>query len=224
MTNDVAATGYWNHNVAYHPLVLSAVPPACGSALDVGCGDGLLARKLASRARRVVGIDCSAAMVDVARRLSLGHPNVDFLHADFLQTDFFQAGSLACDSHAPAAAPYGDQDPRFDFVCSVATVHHMEFGPAVGRMADLLRPGGRLVLIGLARTATPSDLAFSVLGVPVHQAHRLSRRGCGNPHQPPVRDPDMSYGQIRDEARDLLPGARFRRHLLWRYSIVWTKP
>lgn len=22
----------------------------------------------------------------------------------------------------------------------------------------------------------------------------------------------------------LLPGARYRRHLLWRYSLIWTKP
>jgi hypothetical protein len=23
---------------------------------------------------------------------------------------------------------------------------------------------------------------------------------------------------------ELLPGVRYRRHLLWRYSLVWTKP
>ena len=25
-------------------------------------------------------------------------------------------------------------------------------------------------------------------------------------------------------ARQALPGVRYRRHLLWRYSLVWTKP
>jgi hypothetical protein len=25
-------------------------------------------------------------------------------------------------------------------------------------------------------------------------------------------------------ARQMLPGARYRRHLLWRYSLIWTKP
>ena len=25
-------------------------------------------------------------------------------------------------------------------------------------------------------------------------------------------------------ARRLLPGARYRRHLLWRYSLLWAKP
>jgi len=25
-------------------------------------------------------------------------------------------------------------------------------------------------------------------------------------------------------ARRLLPGVRYRRHLLWRYSLLWSKP
>jgi ParB-like chromosome segregation protein Spo0J len=31
-------------------------------------------------------------------------------------------------------------------------------------------------------------------------------------------------GVVRRLARELPPGARFRRRLLWRYSLVWTKP
>ena len=43
---------YWNHNVHYQPVILKAVPADCGAALEVGCGDGLLARRLAERCRR----------------------------------------------------------------------------------------------------------------------------------------------------------------------------
>ncbi|MBT2225388.1 AMP-binding protein [Nonomuraea sp. NEAU-A123] len=39
----------WNHNVHYQRLVLDAIPDGCEHALDVGCGDGLLAAELASR-------------------------------------------------------------------------------------------------------------------------------------------------------------------------------
>ena len=42
-------SGYWNHNVHYQPVILNAVPPGCRTALDVGCGDGLLASRLAAR-------------------------------------------------------------------------------------------------------------------------------------------------------------------------------
>ncbi|MFJ5272809.1 class I SAM-dependent methyltransferase [Streptomyces sp. NPDC088358] len=41
--------------------------PRCGDVLDVGCGDGLLARKLAVRAKRGTGIDKSPEMIACAR-------------------------------------------------------------------------------------------------------------------------------------------------------------
>ena len=40
----------------------------------------------------------------------------------------------------------------------------------------------------------------------------------------PIMDPDMSWSQVRKAAVRALPGARYRRHLLWRYSVIWTKP
>ncbi|HEU5008875.1 MAG TPA: hypothetical protein VFT67_18035 [Jatrophihabitantaceae bacterium] len=33
-----------------------------------------------------------------------------------------------------------------------------------------------------------------------------------------------TYRQMRQLAEQVLPAVRFRRHLLWRYSLVWTKP
>jgi len=45
----MARAGCWNHNVHYQPVILRAVPADCAAALDVGCGDGTLARKLAER-------------------------------------------------------------------------------------------------------------------------------------------------------------------------------
>ncbi|WP_276651740.1 class I SAM-dependent methyltransferase [Corynebacterium vitaeruminis] len=45
---------YWNHNVAFHPWLLRH---AHGKVLDVGCGDGLLMRKLASTGVEAMGVD-----------------------------------------------------------------------------------------------------------------------------------------------------------------------
>ena len=52
----MARVGYWNHNVHYQPVILQAVPANCGSALEVGCGDGMLACRLAERCTEVTGI------------------------------------------------------------------------------------------------------------------------------------------------------------------------
>jgi cyclopropane fatty-acyl-phospholipid synthase-like methyltransferase len=48
----------YNHNKHYTDLLLRQVPPGCQNALDVGCGDGSLARRLADRfGIAVTGID-----------------------------------------------------------------------------------------------------------------------------------------------------------------------
>jgi hypothetical protein len=40
----------WNHNIHYWPLLLAAAPDPCDRALDVGCGEGMLAREVRRRA------------------------------------------------------------------------------------------------------------------------------------------------------------------------------
>jgi hypothetical protein len=40
--------------------------------------------------------------------------------------------------------------------------------------------------------------------------------GCGAP--------GMTWAQVRATARRVLPGARYRSHLLRRYSLLWDKP
>ncbi|MEU1848344.1 class I SAM-dependent methyltransferase [Streptomyces sp. NPDC019990] len=43
------------------------MPDGCGTALDAGCGDGLLTRKLAARVGSVTGVDRSPEMIELAR-------------------------------------------------------------------------------------------------------------------------------------------------------------
>jgi ubiquinone/menaquinone biosynthesis C-methylase UbiE len=63
----MARADYWNHNVHYQPVILGAVPPGCGPALDVGCGDGMLACRLTERCAQVTGIDRDPRMIALAR-------------------------------------------------------------------------------------------------------------------------------------------------------------
>ncbi|KOG88817.1 class I SAM-dependent methyltransferase [Streptomyces varsoviensis] len=194
---------YWNTNVARHPGILRAVPADCGDALDVGCGDGLLARKLAGRAKRVTGVDNSPEMIARARESATGDPRLTFIEDDFLTA--------------------GLPDQGFDFVCSVTAIHHMDFEPALLRMRELLRPGGTLVVVGLAREVSAADWAVLVAAAPVVRVTKVLRRARG-PEGMPVADPRMGYGQVRAAAREVLPGVRYRRHVLRRYSLTWVKP
>ncbi|MFD9889063.1 class I SAM-dependent methyltransferase [Amycolatopsis sp. NPDC059027] len=194
---------YWNTNVARHPGILRTVPEGCAEALDVGCGDGLLARKLAGPARHVTGIDASPEMIARARELAGGSPRLTFFEGDFLAADLPAGG--------------------FDFICSVATIHHMDYEAALTRMRELLRPGGTLVVVGLAREASAADWAVTIAAAPVVRITKALRRAHG-PDGMPAMSPRMSYAEVRATARRLLPNVRYRRHLLRRYSLTWVKP
>lgn len=194
---------YWNTNVARHPGILRAVPKGCGDALDVGCGDGLLARKLTERAKHVTGIDNSPQMIARAREHAAGNADLTFVEGDFLTVDVPVEG--------------------YDFICSVSTIHHMDFEAALTRMRELLRPGGTLVVVGLAREASAADWAAMIAAAPAVRIIKVLR-GAHGPEGMPTADPDMSYGQVRAVARRLLPGVRYRRHVLRRYSLTWEKP
>jgi ubiquinone/menaquinone biosynthesis C-methylase UbiE len=197
---------YWNHNVHYQQVILGAVPARCRTALDVGCGDGLLAGRLAAHCVTVTGIDSDAPMISKARdrASAMGAANVTFIEADFMA--------------------YPLEDASLDFACANTALHHMDFGAGLGKMARLLRPGGTLAVVGLGDAGSPADFLIDAAGIPAHMYYKRTRGG-GNPGPgAPVKDPGMTWAQARDTARRVLPGVRYRRHLLWRYSLVWTKP
>ena len=153
----MARAGYWNHNVQYQPVILGAVPPGCGSALEVGCGDGMLAGRLAERSADVTGIDRDRRMIALARSQFGEDARVRFIEADFLAHDF------------PAAS--------FDFACANTSLHHIDFGAALTAMVRVPRPGGRLAVIGLAADKSIADRLAGAPGVPADR-ERACTDGC----------------------------------------------
>jgi SAM-dependent methyltransferase len=198
----VTTDGGWNHNIHYHPAVLDAVPAGARRALEIGCGDGGLARKLRVRIPHVLALDLDAPSLAAARAADRG-PGVDYVRGDF--------------------RTIGLEPESFDFICSVATLHHLDAAAGLERMAGLLRPGGRLVVVGLARSGSPLDLALAAGGVVAHRI-LVRRHGLTEVSAPTVWPPPVTFGGMRRIGRRLLPGARFRRRLLWRYTLTWEKP
>jgi SAM-dependent methyltransferase len=192
----------WNHNTHYHRLILAAVPPGCQRVLDAGCGEGMLARRLASIVPHVVGIDLDAASIDLARRQD-PDGQIEFIRGDFLTQPF-------------PAAP-------FQMISSVAALHHMNARRALSRMDELLAPGGTLAIVGLARSRLPADLPWEAAAVVANLGYKVSKTYWEQP-SPTVWPPPHTYTEIHALAQQALPGVQYRRHLLWRYSLVWAKP
>jgi len=192
----------WNHNIHYHRLILDSVPTQPRDALDIGCGEGMLARRLRRVVPNVVGIDLDQPSIDLAKDQT-PTDGIDYRLGDFLTYPF--------------------TPDSFDVITSVATVHHMDAAAALTRMRELLRPGGTLAVVGLASSRLPADLPIELAAVLTNCIYRFTKTHWEHP-SPTVWPPPETYASMRRLATRLLPGARYRRHLLWRYSITWTKP
>jgi 2-polyprenyl-6-hydroxyphenyl methylase / 3-demethylubiquinone-9 3-methyltransferase len=113
---------------------LAERPLAGLSAVDVGCGGGLLSEPLARLGAEVTGIDLAPAGIAAAAR-----------HA--------QAAGLAIDYRVAAVAQLVAEARRFDLVCAMEVVEHVaDQGTFLYECAALVRPGGGLVLATLNRT------------------------------------------------------------------------
>lgn len=208
----------WDHNSHYHDHLLRRIPAHRATpALDVGCGDGRFARVLAERGLVVDAVDPSADMIALARARTPSRLPVRYQVASLDEAELDPAG-------------YG-------FVSAIASVHHMEFAPALERLAGALAPGGTLAVLGLYREKDWADLATSLVALGPQWAIGLGLRAgrllTGTPevgtreksaHPMPMRDPEMGLRDIRATAAKVLPGSRVRRLLMWRYSLVYTRP
>jgi 2-polyprenyl-3-methyl-5-hydroxy-6-metoxy-1,4-benzoquinol methylase len=197
----------WDHNTHFHRWILRQLPRRVGSALDVGCGSGDLARLLAGRAERVHGVDADPAIIARARELTPTAVPVTYTVAD-----------------APTGLPAGP----YDVITCVAVVHHLPFTQALQAFRDRLAPGGTLVIVGVSRERTPVDHLLGVASIPLNIVMALLK-SRGRPVSRPVsmtartRPAVMTFPETVREARTVLPGARLRRRLLWRHTLVWHR-
>ncbi|WP_433022823.1 class I SAM-dependent methyltransferase [Kribbella sp. CA-294648] len=200
----------WSHNDVYAGFVphhARRVRAAGGTAaLDVGCGTGNLVRRLAGVFPAVTGVEADGATAALARRTTADLTNVRILTQPFDEVD----------------------EDRYDLITFVAVLHHLPLQGTLEKARELLRPGGRLVVVGVSR-GSRADLPWEVASLmlnPIVGAVVHPRRASKPPVQmtAPTTTAAESFEEIAGTARRLLPGARLRRGLFWRYTLSWTAP
>jgi SAM-dependent methyltransferase len=118
------APGHDSYWLFHRDLFLELLPGPSGRTLDLGCGEGRLARDLASRGYDVAGVDASPTMVAAAHDAA---PAMEVHVAD------------AADLPFPASS--------FGLVVAFMSLQDVDDLPgAVREAARVLRPGGRLCL------------------------------------------------------------------------------
>ena len=199
------------HNDHYHDFLLSQLSSDCESALDIGCGTGTFARRLAARCRSVTALDLSPEMIRLARERSVNFSNIDFQLANVIDLSF--------------------QAESFDCIVTIATLHHLPFAEMLFKMKSALKPGGTLLILDLFKLQGVADSVLNIVALPVSVGLRVIHHGRLLP-QREVRaawsaherhDFYPTIKEVRTICDQILPDAKIRKHLLWRYSVVWRK-
>lgn len=126
--------------------------PKDARVLDLGCGSGWATRLIAEKAQdgRVVGIDISDEMIELARKSSLGFPNLEFQVAGADRLPF--------------------TDRTFTHAFSMESLYYYKDVPAALReVVRVMAPGGLFVAVmDLYCENRPSHQWIDQLKVPVH--------------------------------------------------------
>ena len=201
----------WTPNNHYRKFLLQHVPANCENALEIGCGTGAFARQLAKRSKRVVAVDMSTEMIRVARVRSSRFDNLDYRVADANAYEFPQS--------------------HFDFICSIATFHHVQQRELFVKLKEALRPRGVLVVLDLVKSTNLTEWIADMVALGVSPALRLIHNGQLRPpaavrkawEQHGKHDSYSTMKEMQTLANQLLPGATVTRKLFWRYTLVYQK-
>lgn len=205
--------------------ILDTLP--VGDALDAGCGTGRFSVRLAERGHRVVGVDSSPEMLELARAKV---PDADF-----------HLGELD-DLPVP--------DASVDLVvCGLALAHVPDLAPVMAQFARVLRPGGHVVIAdahhelvfrgsivkalgpngepGLVSTYrhTPGDFLRAALpvGLQVRRCEEPGLSSRDSRRQVPPPPPEITVGAAEDWPWTLLPLVPAAAQAAWEIPavIVW---
>jgi SAM-dependent methyltransferase len=206
---------HWDHNAYYQRVLLNRLPRRCGRVLEIGCGAGAFAARLAGRAEHVDAVDKSAAMIDAARRRAPA--NVTCTLADVMEL------SLPTE--------------HYDAIVSITALHHLPLDDALRRLGPALHPGGVLAAVVLPRSDLPREMPVEIVAAAANRAFgaafaalrttgRGSWYGLDPTHEamPKVIDPPLTTRRAREVAAATLPGCHVRRLLFWRYLLLWRRP
>jgi ubiquinone/menaquinone biosynthesis C-methylase UbiE len=150
-------------------------------------------------------------MIKIAMERSRQYSNIRFEVADAMTRKF--------------------RDEEFDCVVSIATLHHLPAEKIFREIKRILKVGGLFIGLDLFRAEGLSDILTAAIALPANIALRLIKTGrLREPYE--VReawkehaktDSYLTLNQLSELCADILPGAEVKKHLFWRYSIIWKK-
>lgn len=202
----------WDHNQQYQSYMLRQIrkeEPATG--LEIGCGTGEFCRRLAEKCKMVIGIDAAPGMIDAANRRNSA-ANIEYFLTD-------------------ANTYLADKENCFDVITSIAAFHHMDGERTLAQCKRALKDGGVLVIQDLYHDDTFAFKFLSFVGTLVNPFFMLAKNGRLRitPEERKVwafhfkDDHYQTFAQLREQAGAILGNVILKRHIFWRYTLVYIK-
>lgn len=201
----------WDHNQHYEKLLLNEMNDPNALALDIGCGTGEFVYKAASQLKHIIGIDISDGMIEEANKRYKGQ-NLTYVLQDFDDID---------------------TSTQYDYIVSIATFHHLDFGTALDKVNQLLKPGGKLIVLDLYDRKGVLDRLLDLLAMPLNLILKLVNNGFSKDSPEELQawqehnklDHYMTIHTLKKAYGSKFGGHfKLKRLVLWRYLMVYEKP
>ena len=201
----------WDHNQQYQNYMLKRVKTPCHLALDIGCGTGEFSKILTQKCDKVIGIDVAPKMIEMAKERNASS-SIEYLLSD---ADTFLEKN----------------ENTFDTIVSIAAFHHMDYHKMLVQCKKALKPGGFLVIQDLYKENTLTFMLLSLIGTIVNPFFMLVKNGhlWVSKEERSVwamHSDDDIYNTIKEissMANKVLGEFDLKRHLFWRYTLIYHK-
>jgi len=201
----------WDHNQQYQKFMLKQIKSQYKLGLDIGCGTGEMSSKLSEKCDKVIGIDVAPVMIYEATQRNLKE-NIKYIKADV-------------DKYL------NNKENYLDVIVSIAAFHHLDYEVILRKCEAALRKNGVLVIQDLYHENTLTFKFLSLIGAVIHPVLMLTKTGNLKVTKEQAAiwknhgqdDHYNSIKEIKEMADKCLGIYKIRRHLFWRYTLVYYK-
>jgi 2-polyprenyl-3-methyl-5-hydroxy-6-metoxy-1,4-benzoquinol methylase len=201
----------WDHNQQYQNYLIKNIRKNNKYLLDVGCGTGELTKKLIENGEKIIGIDVSEKMIQEAKKRN-SDSKIEYI--------------------CTTVEKYLEEtDKRFDIIISIAALHHMNEKEILQKMKNKLTENGKILILDIVKEGTITDYIVSFIAMIVNPFTILINRrrlkvtkeekDAWKEHF--QYDTYLTLKEINKITKEVLGNAKIKRHLFWRYSIIYTK-
>ena len=199
----------WDHNRQYQNYLIKYIPKNCNNILDVGCGTGELTKKLSLLGKEIIGIDISENMLNEAEKRNYDEKirYIKISVEDYLEKT----------------------DKQFDIIISIAALHHMNEEKILKMMRNKLTESGKILILDLVQNKTIVDYFLTIIAAILNPLLMLIMNGrlrvSKNEREAWAGhfqyDKYLTIVDIKNIAKKILGKVKIKRHLFWRYSLIY---